>query len=58
MPTSQEYRRRAEECLELAQEADQFYVRTALFELAEDFKHIAEKLQGYHPLNRASASRK
>jgi hypothetical protein len=45
MATSREYRHRAEECLELAKEADEFYVRTALFELASDFQHMAEEMQ-------------
>jgi hypothetical protein len=44
MPTSKECRLHAEECLELAKEADEFFVKTALIELAEDFKKQAEKI--------------
>jgi hypothetical protein len=44
MPTSKEYRLHAEECLELAKQAEEFYVKNALIELAEDFKKQAEKI--------------
>jgi hypothetical protein len=44
MPTSKECRLHAEECLELAKQAEEFYVKTALIELAEDFKQQAEKI--------------
>jgi hypothetical protein len=43
MPTSKECRLHAEECLQLAKQAEEFYVKTALIELAEDFKQQAEK---------------
>jgi HEPN domain-containing protein len=42
MPTSKEYRQHAEECLELAKQAEEFYVRAALIELADEFKEQAE----------------
>jgi hypothetical protein len=45
MPTSKEYRQRAEECLELAKQAEEFYVRTALIELADAFKEQAERIE-------------
>ena len=45
MPTSKEYRQHAEECLELAKVAEEFYVKTALIELADEFKEQAEKIE-------------
>jgi hypothetical protein len=45
MPTSKEYRQHAEECLELAKQAKEFYVKTALVELADEFKELAEKIE-------------
>ena len=44
MPTSKEYWQRAKQCLELAKEADAFYVKSALIELAEEFQKRAEKI--------------
>jgi hypothetical protein len=44
MLTSKECRLHAEECLELAKQAEEFYVKNALIELAEDFKKQAEKI--------------
>ena len=35
MPTSKEYRQRADECVELMCEANEWYVNTALLELAK-----------------------
>jgi hypothetical protein len=45
MPTSKEYRRQAEDCMNLASEAEELYVKTALTEMAADFKGLAEKLE-------------
>jgi hypothetical protein len=45
MPTSKEYWQHAEQCLELAKEAEDFYVKSALTELAEEFKKQAEKIR-------------
>ena len=45
MPTSKEYRQHAEECLELAKQAEEFYVRAALIELADEFKEQAKKIE-------------
>jgi hypothetical protein len=45
MPTSKEYRQHAEECLELAKQAKEFYVKTVLVELADEFKEQAEKIE-------------
>src|ERR1700730_2825816 len=45
IPTPKEYRQHAEECLELAKEAEEFYVKTALIELADEFKEQAEKIE-------------
>ena len=47
MPTSKEYRQRADECVELMCEANEWYVNTALLELAEAFRIRAEKLERY-----------
>ena len=46
MPTSKVYWQHAEQCLELAKEAEDFYVKSALTELAEEFKKQAEKIKG------------
>jgi hypothetical protein len=44
MLTSKECRLHADECLQLAKQDEEFYVKTALIELAEDFKQQAEKI--------------
>jgi hypothetical protein len=44
MPTSREYRHRAEECLKLATETQEIYARMALFELAAEFRARAQQL--------------
>jgi hypothetical protein len=44
MPTSKEYRQRAEGCLRLASTAEDSYGKTALAELAADFTKMAESL--------------
>jgi hypothetical protein len=44
MPTSREYRHRAEECLKLAKEAKEIYARMALLELAGEFRAMAQQL--------------
>jgi hypothetical protein len=45
MPTSKEYRQRADQCVELMSEANEWYVNVALLELAEVFRIRAEKLE-------------
>ncbi len=45
MPTSKEYRQRADECVELMSEANEWYVNTALLELVAVFRDRAEKLE-------------
>jgi hypothetical protein len=45
MPTPREYRQQAEDCMKLASEAEELYVRTALIEMAADFTELAEKAQ-------------
>src|SRR6266852_1472089 len=45
MPSSKEYRQRAEECLKLASSATDHYVKVALAELAQEFKETAEDLE-------------
>ena len=52
MPTSKEYWEHAQQCLELAKEAEDFYVKSALIELAEKFKKQAEKNK--RPVSRTS----
>jgi hypothetical protein len=45
MPSAQEYRYQAEECLELAKEAKEVYVQSALVELAREFIEKARELE-------------
>jgi hypothetical protein len=45
MPTSKEYRQRADDCVELMKEANEWYVNTALLELAAVLRNRAEKLE-------------
>ena len=45
MPTAKEYRQHAEECLELAKQSEEFYVKAALIELAAEFKTQAEQIK-------------
>ena len=46
MPTSEEYRHRANACLELAKEAgDVVFARTALMELAQEFHRAADEAE-------------
>jgi hypothetical protein len=43
--TSREYRQRAADCLQLANEASDVYVKVALTELAAEFRQMAESDQ-------------
>ena len=45
MPTANEYRQRARDCLLLATAANDFYARDALISLAADFEKMADGLQ-------------
>jgi hypothetical protein len=45
MPTAKEYRRQAQDCLELAKEAKNLYAKEAMMELAEEFSRTAELLE-------------
>jgi hypothetical protein len=45
MPTPKECRCNAEDCLRLAREAKEIYVRMALIELATEFRAMAEYLE-------------
>jgi len=45
MPTAREYRHNAEICLKLACETNEIYGRTALLELATEFRAMAEYLE-------------
>jgi hypothetical protein len=45
MPTSKEYRHRAEECLRLANETKKIFARMALLELVTEFRAIAQQLE-------------
>ncbi|MFL6797736.1 MAG: hypothetical protein ACJ8F3_10025 [Xanthobacteraceae bacterium] len=44
MLTAKEYRHQALECLELAEESDELYVKEALLELAAEFQAMADFL--------------
>ena len=52
MPTTKEYRRHAQECLELAKMARDLYAKQAMAELAEEFDKTADALEPNRPLNR------
>ena len=45
MPTPQEFRKNADDCLRLAQETDEIYAKMALMELATEFCAMAEHLE-------------
>jgi hypothetical protein len=45
MPTPKEYRQQACECLELSDETNQWYVKTALLQLALEFLKRAATLE-------------
>jgi hypothetical protein len=45
VPTSQEYRQKADICLKHVDEAKEWYVRMALLQLAAEFKKRAEDLE-------------
>ena len=45
VPTPKEYRERARECVELTNEPNEWYVKTALLLLAAEFRRRAEKLE-------------
>jgi hypothetical protein len=45
MVSRREYQQRAEECLQLANEATEVYVKVALSELATEFQKIADGVE-------------
>jgi hypothetical protein len=45
MPTPKEYRQRADECLELTKQPNEWYVKTVLLELAAEFQKRAHMLE-------------
>jgi hypothetical protein len=45
MPTSKEYRHRANACLELAKEANDIFARTAIMELAQELNLAADEAE-------------
>jgi hypothetical protein len=45
MPTARELRFQAKECLELADRANEFFVKTALTELAQDLSREAQRVE-------------
>jgi hypothetical protein len=47
MATAKEYRKRAEECLELARVAEDEYARQAMEELAQEFNRAADRVERY-----------
>jgi hypothetical protein len=58
MPTAQEYRYQAEECMELAREAREMYVQSALVELAREFIEKARELETSDAATHADAGSK
>ena len=48
MPTAQEYRKRAEQCAELAKASTEHYAKHAMEELAAEFNKAAERLEAGH----------
>jgi hypothetical protein len=47
MDTAREYRQRAADCLQLANEASDAYVKVALTELASEFRGMADTAESY-----------
>ena len=45
MPTAKEYRLEAKACLELAERANEFHVKSALIELARDYDRAARQAE-------------
>jgi len=45
MPTAEEYRRHAQECLQLAKEAKELYAKQTMMELAAEFNKAADEHQ-------------
>ena len=45
MPTPEEFRKNAEDCLKLALETNETYAKMALIELATEFRVMAEHLE-------------
>jgi hypothetical protein len=45
MPTPNEFRKNAEDCLKLARETAEIYARMALIEMATEFRVMAEHLE-------------
>jgi hypothetical protein len=56
MPSPQECRYHAEECLKLASETKEIYAKMALIELANEFRAMAEYLE--HETRRAAQARR
>ena len=52
MPTAKEYRRQAQECVELAKAARDQFAKQAMVELAEEFNKVADTLERKSALNR------
>ena len=47
MPTAQEYRKRAEQCAELAKSSMEQYAKKAMEELAGEFRKATEQLEAH-----------
>jgi hypothetical protein len=58
MPTQRECRRNAETCLKLARETNEIYARTALAELAIEFRKTANQLDKQSRRPAASLARR
>jgi hypothetical protein len=55
--TPNEFRKNAEDCLKLAHETDEIYAKTALIELATEFRVMAEHLEREATRRRANSIR-
>jgi hypothetical protein len=58
MSSAEVYRRRAEECAQLANEATEVYVKVALAELAAEFARLADAMEQESERGRAAAQKR
>ena len=58
MPTPNEFRKNAEDCLKLARETPEIYARMALIEMATKFRVMAEHLERVAARRRADRIRR
>jgi len=48
MPTAQEYRQQAQECVGLANAATDLFTKQSMTELADEFNKAADELERFH----------